>query len=64
MEHEATCPAVALDMDDMGPCTCRFGRLRTKIAEQDRLRGRPLTDREKLQNLERALGFEPGRLAK
>jgi hypothetical protein len=37
-------------------------KLMAKIAEQDAARGRPLTDTEKLNNLEDALGFERGRL--
>ena len=33
-------------------------RLQQKIAEQDAARGRPLTDRERLANLRRALDAE------
>jgi len=35
-------------------------KLRAKIAEQDAARGRPLTDAEKIANLEAALDFAPG----
>jgi hypothetical protein len=35
-------------------------RLRVAIAKKDAERGRPLTNRERLENLERGLGYAPG----
>lgn len=38
--------------------------LRERIAEQDRVRGRPLTAEEKINNLEDFCGFERGHLVR
>ena len=58
--------------DDNPPVPCprkfalsdcrRAARLRDKIAEQDKVRGRPLTATEQLNNLEDALGMTRGAL--